>query len=366
MSRMVFVRSLPIGGGAPVSVQTMANASPHDFEACLAQLRAFEAAGADLVRYTVPDREAVPVLARLRELSRIPISADIHFDHRLAIACAEAGIDKIRINPGNIGSSDRVKAVADACRKAGVPIRIGVNAGSLQKDLLEKYGSPTPEALVESALSQAAMLERFDFSDIVISVKASSVPEMIRACRMLHEKSDCPLHLGVTEAGGGQAALVKGAVGIGSLLSEGIGDTIRVSLSEDPVREVEAGLLILKALKLRGGVDVVSCPTCGRTEVDVMEISRALSARYGSVSLPPDKAVTAAVMGCAVNGPGEAREADVACAGGKNQWLLIRKGRIEGKLLPEEALPRMIEEIDQLLQARGVTPPPKTDGNGRS
>ena len=359
MSRRIMVRNLAVGGGAPVSVQTMANADPHDFEACLAQLRRFEAAGADLARYTVPDQEAVPVLARLRELSRIPLVADIHFDYRLAVACAEAGIDKIRINPGNIGPSDRVRAVADACRKAGVPIRIGVNAGSLQKDLLAKYGSPSPEALVESALTQAGMLERFDFSDIVISIKASSVPDMIRACRMLHEKSEYPLHLGVTEAGGGNAALVKGAIGIGTLLSEGIGDTIRVSLSEDPVREVEAGLLILKALRLRGGVDVISCPTCGRTEVDVMEISRALSARYGAVSLPPDKTVRAAVMGCVVNGPGEAREADVGIAGGKNQWLLFRKGEIAEKLLPEEALPRMISEIDRLLEERGVVAPEK-------
>ena len=203
------------------------------------------------------------------------------------------------------------------------------------------------------------MLERYDFSDIVISIKASSVPEMIRACRTLRERCDYPLHLGVTEAGGGEAALVKGSVGIGTLLAEGIGDTIRVSLSEDPVREVEAGLLILKALKLRGGVDVISCPTCGRTEVDVMEVSRALSARYGAVSLPPEKTIRAAVMGCVVNGPGEAREADVGIAGGKNQWLLFRKGEIADKLLPEEALPRMIFEIDRLLEDRGAILPEK-------
>ena len=359
MSRRIMVRSLAIGGGAPVSVQTMANADPRDYGACLAQLRAFEAAGADLARFTVPDGDAASVLARLREVSRIPLVADIHFDYRLAVTCAEAGIDKVRINPGNIGSPDRVKAVADACRKAGVPIRIGVNAGSLQKDLLAKYGSPTPEALVESALQQAEMLERYDFSDIVISIKASSVPEMIRACRTLRERCDYPLHLGVTEAGGGEAALVKGSVGIGTLLAEGIGDTIRVSLSEDPVREVEAGLLILKALKLRGGVDVISCPTCGRTEVDVMEVSRALSARYGAVSLPPEKTIRAAVMGCVVNGPGEACEADVGIAGGKNQWLLFRKGEIADKLLPEEALPRMIFEIDRLLEDRGAILPEK-------
>ena len=319
--------------------------------------RAFEKAGADLARYTVPDREAASVLARLREVSRIPLVADIHFDYRLAVACAEAGIDKIRINPGNIGSPDRVRAVADACRKAGIPIRIGVNAGSLQKDLLEKYGSPTPEALVDSALAEAGMLERSGFSDIVISIKASSVPDMIRACRMLREKTDYPLHLGVTEAGGGNAALVKGSVGIGTLLAEGIGDTIRVSLSEDPVKEVEAGLLILKALRLRGGVDIVSCPTCGRTEVDVIEVSRALSARYGAVSLSPDRTVRAAVMGCVVNGPGEAREADVGIAGGKNQWLLFKKGEIVEKLPPEQALPRMISEIDRLLESRGAVPP---------
>jgi len=362
MSKRILVRSLPVGGGAPVSVQTMANSDPHDFDACLSQLRAFEEAGADLARFTVPDREAVPVIARLREASRIPLVADIHFDYRLAVECAAAGVDKIRINPGNIGSPDRVKAVADACRRAGTPIRIGVNSGSLQKDLLEKYGSPTPEALVESALRQAEMLERFDFSDIVISIKASGAPEMIRACRMLHEKSDYPLHLGVTEAGGGEAALVKSAVGIGTLLSEGIGDTIRVSLSEDPVKEVAAGLLILKALKLRGGVDVVSCPTCGRTEVDVMEISRRLSLRYGRVSLPPEKTVKAAVMGCVVNGPGEAREADLGIAGGKNQWLFFRNGVIEEKLSPEEALPRMIFEIDRLLESRGVHPPREDAG----
>ncbi|MBR5742269.1 MAG: flavodoxin-dependent (E)-4-hydroxy-3-methylbut-2-enyl-diphosphate synthase [Clostridia bacterium] len=351
------VRDLPIGGGAPVSVQTMANADPRNYPDCLAQLRAFEEAGADLARFTVPDRESAAVLAKLREVSRIPLVADIHFDYRLAVLCAESGVDKIRINPGNIGDADRVKAVADACRKAGVPIRIGVNSGSLRKDLLAKYGSPTAEALVESAVTQAEMLERFDFRDIVISIKASSAPEMIRACRMMHEKTDYPLHLGVTEAGGGDAALVKGAVGIGTLLAEGIGDTVRVSLSEDPVKEVAAGLLILKALGLRGGVDVVSCPTCGRTEVDVMEVSRALSARYAKVALPPEKSVKAAVMGCVVNGPGEAREADVGIAGGKNEWLLFRNGEIREKLSPEEALPRMIREIDSLLASRGATPP---------
>lgn len=350
-TNQIHVRDLLIGGGAPVSVQTMANADPHDHAALLSQLRTFEAAGADLARFTVPDIEAARELSRLCALSSIPLCADIHFDYTCAIACAELGVDKIRINPGNIGAPDRVKAVADACRKAKVPIRIGVNSGSLQKDLLWKYGSPTPEALVESALLQAQMLEQYDFTDIVISIKTSRTRDMIRACRLLREKCAYPLHLGVTEAGGGDAALVKGAIGIGSLLFDGIGDTLRVSLSDDPEKEIVAGLTILKALELRGGVDVVSCPTCGRTQVDVIRTSRALSDRYRNVKLPAGVKITAACMGCVVNGPGEAREADVGIAGGKNEWLFFKKGKIVDKIPAEEALPRMIAEIDSMIAA---------------
>ena len=350
-TNQVRVRDLLIGGGAPVSVQTMANADPHDHEALLSQLRRFEAAGADIARFTVPDIEAARELSRLAAMSSIPLVADIHFDYKCAVACAELGVDKIRINPGNIGSPDRVKAVADACRKAGVPIRIGVNGGSLQKDLLIKYGSPTPEALVESALLQAEMLEKYDFSDIVVSIKTSRTKDMIRACRLFREKCAYPLHLGVTEAGGGDAALVKGAIGIGSLLYDGIGDTLRVSLSDDPEKEIDAGLTILKALDLRGGVDVVSCPTCGRTQVDVISASRVLSDRYRAVKLPAGTKITAAVMGCVVNGPGEAREADVGIAGGKNEWLFFKKGEIIEKLSAGEALPRMISEIDRLVDS---------------
>ena len=352
MTRRVTVGGLPIGGGAPISIQTMANADPHDFAACKAQLDRFTRAGADLVRYTVPDMEAARVLAKLREESSLPLVADIHFDYKLAVECAAMGIDKIRINPGNIGSADRVKAVADACRSAGVPIRIGVNGGSLHKDLLAKYGSPTPEALVESAVTQARELERFDFSDIVISIKTSRTRDMIEACRMLAAKTDYPLHLGVTEAGGGESALVKSAIGIGSLLGDGIGDTIRVSLSEDSEREVEAGILILKALGLLDGVDIVSCPTCGRTQVDVMGVSRRLSERYKAVRLPVGQTITAAVMGCAVNGPGEAREADVGIAGGKNEWLFFKNGAILEKLTAAEAEARLISEIDALIALR--------------
>lgn len=348
-TNQVRVRDLLIGGGAPVSVQTMSNADPHDYQALLAQLRRFEAAGADIVRFTVPDIDAARILSKLYEVSSVPVVADIHFDYKCALASAELGVDKIRINPGNIGSPDRVKAVADACRKANVPIRIGVNGGSLQKDLLAKYGSPTPEALVESALLQAEMLERFDFSDIVISIKTSRTLDMIRACRLFREKCAYPLHLGVTEAGGGDAALVKGSIGIGSLLADGIGDTIRVSLSDDPEKEVDAGLTILKALDLRGGVDIVSCPTCGRTQVDVISTSRFLYERYRAVKLPAGKKITAAVMGCVVNGPGEAREADLGIAGGKDEWLFFKKGEIIEKLPAGEALPRMIGELDAMI-----------------
>jgi len=352
MTHPIKVRHLTIGGGAPVSIQTMANADPHNLEACLVQLRAFENAGADLARFTLPDMEALPVLYKLRETSRIPLVADIHFNHRLAVEAAHAGIDKIRINPGNIGSADRVKEVADACRTAGVPIRIGVNAGSLEKSLLSKYGSPTPEALVESGLTEAMALERFDFHDIVISIKTSRTADMIKACRLMHQKADYPLHLGVTEAGGGKMALVKSAVGIGTLLSEGIGDTVRVSLSEDPVREIEAGRMILQALDLRGGVDIISCPTCGRTQVDVIGVSAALSEKYKNITLSAGEKITAAVMGCVVNGPGEAREADVGLAGGKDEWLYFEHGEIKEKLPPHQALSRICDTIDRLIAER--------------
>jgi len=349
MTHPVKVRSLIIGGGAPISIQTMGNADPHNYEACLSQLRAFEDAGADLARFTLPDFEALPVLYKLREVSSIPLVADIHFNYKLAVEAAHAGIDKVRINPGNIGSADHVKAVADACRTAGIPIRIGVNAGSLEKGLLAKYGSPTPEALVESGLTEAQALERFDFHDIVISIKTSRTADMIKACRLMHERADYPLHLGVTEAGGGKMALVKSAVGIGTLLSEGIGDTIRVSLSEDPVREIEAGRMILQALDLRGGVDIISCPTCGRTQVDVMGVSAALSERYKKVILPAGKKITAAVMGCVVNGPGEAREADVGLAGGRDEWLYFEHGEVIEKVSPENAFARITSTIDRLV-----------------
>ncbi|MBP5209588.1 MAG: flavodoxin-dependent (E)-4-hydroxy-3-methylbut-2-enyl-diphosphate synthase, partial [Clostridia bacterium] len=323
-TRPVRAGRVTIGGDAPVSIQSMTNADPHDREAVLRQVRALTAAGCEIVRLAVPDPEAADVFSYLKENDvGVPLVADIHFDYRLALRAVSAGADKIRINPGNIGSADHVREVVRACRSAGVPIRVGVNSGSLERDLLAKHGAPTPAALAESAMRHVALLERFDFDDIVLSVKSSSVPTMIETNRLLSRQTDHPLHLGVTEAGAAFAGVVKGAVGIGALLSEGIGDTIRVSLTGDPVEEVRAARAILSALSLGApGMDIVACPTCGRTRIDLPALVREFerrAAEEGLTHLP----LKVALMGCAVNGPGEAREADIGIAGGVDEALLF-------------------------------------------
>lgn len=346
-SRAVFAGGLKIGGGASVSVQSMTNTDPHDFAACAAQVEALAKAGCDLVRLTVPDTRAAGVFAYIREQGiRVPLCADIHFDYKVAIEAAAAGADKIRLNPGNIGGSERVRAVATACREHGIPIRIGVNSGSVERELLAKYGAPTPEALAESALSHAALLEAVDFYDIVLSVKASTVPDMIAANRRLAHACDYALHLGVTEAGSERVGTIKSAVGIGTLLSEGIGDTVRVSLTADPVREVCAAWDILDTLGLseKPRMSIVSCPTCGRTRIDLVGLSAAFekaAEREGLTSLP----ITVALMGCAVNGPGEAREADIGIAGGDGEAVLFEKGEIVRKIPEGEILSTLIARI---------------------
>ena len=349
-TKQVAVGKVKIGGGAPISVQSMTNVDTHDFDAVKAQISALEAAGCDIVRLTVPDEDAVNTIYRLKSAGiAVPLVADIHFSYKLAIESAAAGIDKIRINPGNIGDDEKVRAVAAECKKRNIPIRIGVNSGSLEKHILAKYGAPTAEALAESALYHASLLEKFDFDDIVISVKSSDVPTMIKTNRILSEKCAYPLHLGVTEAGGAGTGTVKSAIGIGTLLSEGIGDTIRVSLTDDPVREVEAGREILKSLGLFGGgyYNVVSCPTCGRTKIDLIRIGHEIEERLKTLPAPRRK-ITVAVMGCVVNGPGEAAEADIGIAGGNGEAVLFKKDKIIRKIKEENITDELISEIGRL------------------
>lgn len=342
---LVRAGNLEIGGESAVSVQSMLNVPAQDVAGNVAQARALENAGCQMVRVAVPDQNAVQLIPAIKQAVTIPVVADIHFDYRLALEAVSAGVDKIRINPGNIGSKDRIKAVADACRLHGVPIRIGVNAGSLEKDLLKKYGHPTPQALCESALYHASLLEQFDFDQIVLSIKSSDVDKMIRAYELTAEKCRYPLHLGVTEAGTERMGLLKSAIGIGSLLQRGIGDTIRVSLTADPVREIEAGFDILKALGLHTtGVQLISCPTCGRTKIDLIGLAnRVEQALHGC-----KKNLKVAVMGCAVNGPGEAREADIGIAGGDGVGLLFRKGEVIRKVPEDRLLEALLEEIERL------------------
>ncbi len=344
ISRAVKVGGIQIGGGAPISIQSMTNTDTHDIEATYRQVTRLAEAGCDIVRITAPDVESVRTFAALKERGvTVPLVADIHFNHKIAIAAAECGVDKIRINPGNIGDDEKVKAVVCACRRAGIPIRIGVNSGSLEASILAKHGAPTPEALAESALYHAALLEKFDFNDIVISVKASNVQGMLRANRILAERTSYPLHLGVTEAGGGDMAIVKSSIGVGALLSEGIGDTVRISLTDDPTCEVQAARRILRSLDLLAepGMDIVSCPTCGRTKIDLISIVREFENRAREEGLDK-RNIKVALMGCVVNGPGEAREADIGIAGGKGEGLIFKKGEILRKV-PEEAL------VDELL-----------------
>lgn len=344
MSRQVLAGGLPIGGGAPISVQSMLNIPSTDVEGSVRQARALEKAGCDIIRAAIPDMDAVRLIPAIKEAVHIPLVADIHFDYRLALEAAAAGVDKIRINPGNIGSDDKVKAVADCCRQKCIPIRIGVNSGSVEKEILAKYGAPTPEALVESALYHVSLLEKYDFEDIVISIKSSTVDSMIRAYELCASKCAYPLHLGVTEAGTERMGLIKSAIGIGSLLQRGIGDTIRVSLTADPVEEVKAGIDILRALGLRKGPELVSCPTCGRTRIDLIRIAGEVEERLRSCTKP----IKVAVMGCVVNGPGEAREADIGLAGGRGEGLLFRKGEILRKVPEEELVDELMKEIEKL------------------
>ncbi|MGI6269403.1 MAG: flavodoxin-dependent (E)-4-hydroxy-3-methylbut-2-enyl-diphosphate synthase [Candidatus Howiella sp.] len=345
ISKQAVGRRFAIGGGAPVLVQSMLCRPAHDFAANIAQARALEAAGCELIRLAVPDMETVPLIEKLKEAVSVPLVADIHFDYRLALESAAAGIDKIRINPGNIGAEDRVKLVAEVCRNHHIPIRIGVNAGSLEKNILAKYGAPTAEALVESALYHAALLEKYDFDNIVISMKSSDVPVMYEAYRIAADRTDYPLHLGVTEAGTERIGLIRSAAGIGGLLLAGIGDTIRVSLTDDPVKEVAAALDLLRAVGLRkDGIRLVSCPTCGRTRIDLISLAKQVEARLAGCN----KSLTVAVMGCAVNGPGEAKEADIGIAGGDGCGLLIKKGEILRKVPEEKLVDELIAEIDRM------------------
>ena len=342
-TKQLSVGPLLLGGGAPVTVQSMCNTKTWDVEATVQQIRALRAAGCDIVRLAVPDTRSALAIDKIKEQVDVPLVADIHFDYRLALLCAERGIDKIRINPGNIGAEENVKAVAEACKARQIPIRIGVNAGSLEKRLLEKYGHPCPEAMVESARGHAALLEKFGFEDICLSLKSSTVPLTVAAYRMAAEVFPYPLHLGVTETGTEWNGTIQSAVGIGTLLNEGIGDTIRVSLTADPVREVAAGLAILKAAGLRrGGVKFVSCPTCGRTEIDLI----GLATKVEGLVRDLDRDITVAVMGCVVNGPGEAREADYGVAGGRDKGLLFKQGRVLGTYDYDQLCDRLMELIE--------------------
>ena len=334
----------------PIAIQSMTNTDTHDKSATLAQIRSLERAGCDIVRITVPDIDAVSTIPYIKEQGvDIPVVADIHFDYRIAVACAEAGVDKIRINPGNIGSDDRVHEVVKACRAAGIPIRIGVNSGSLEKEILAKHGSPTPHALAESALYHASLLEKYDFEDIVISIKASDPYNMVLANRILAERCDYPLHLGVTEAGSKKMGSIKSAIGIGALLCDGIGDTVRVSLTDSPEEEIAAAKSIFNAIGLEGqcGMNIVSCPTCGRTKIDLISLVAQFEKRAkeeGIDSMP----IKVAIMGCVVNGPGEAREADIGIAGGKGEAVLIRKGEIVEKIPEGDVVERLVSEIKKM------------------
>ena len=344
MTRQIHVGAVPVGGGASVSIQSMCNTPTQNVEATVAQIKQLEAAGCQIIRVAVPDMEAAEAVGEIKKRIGIPMVVDIHFDYRLALACVEGGCDAVRINPGNIGAPDRVAAVANACKGKGLPIRIGVNGGSLEKPLLEKYGGVTPEALVESAFGHIKLLEDCGFHDICVSLKSSSVPITMKAYQRMALESDYPLHIGVTETGTPKMGLLKSAVGIGGLLALGIGDTLRVSLSADPVEEVYAARDILKAAGIRKeGPELISCPTCGRTRIDLIALAGEVEERLKKV----DKPITVAVMGCVVNGPGEASAADVGIAGGIGEGLLFRKGEIVKKV-PQD---RLVEELFALIEA---------------
>ena len=345
MTRKILVGSVPIGGGAPVVIQSMLNTKTTDVAGSLSQIGRLKAAGCQIARLAVPNMEAAKAFGEICKESPLPLVADIHFDYKLAIAAAEGGASKIRINPGNIGGEDRVKAVVDVCKAKRIPIRIGVNGGSLDKRLLEKYDHPTAEALVESAFEHLALLERFGFYDCCVSMKSSTVPTMVESSRLFRSKCDYPLHIGVTETGPVRMGLMKSAMGIGALLLDGIGDTIRVSLTDDPVEEVYAAKDILKAAGIRKeGVNIISCPTCGRTQIDLIGLVNKVDEALKDCQKP----ITVAVMGCVVNGPGEAREADIGIAGGDGCGMLFEKGQQVAKLPYEELLPALLKRIEEL------------------
>ncbi len=345
MTRQILVGNIPIGGGAPVVIQSMLNTKTTDVEGSLAQIRQLAAAGCQIARLAVPSMEAARAFGEICKESPLPLVADIHFDYKLAIAAAEGGASKIRINPGNIGGEERVKAVVDVCKDKKIPIRIGVNGGSLEKELLEKYGHPTAEALVESAFGHLELLEKYGFYDTCLSMKSSTVPTMVAACRLFRSRCDYPLHIGVTETGPVKQGLIKSAMGIGALLLDGIGDTIRVSLTDDPVQEVYAAKDILKAAGLRKeGVNIISCPTCGRTRIDLIGLVNQVDAALKDCEKP----ITVAVMGCVVNGPGEAREADIGIAGGDGWGMIFEKGVQVEKRPYEELLPALLTRIENM------------------
>lgn len=344
-TKKVMVGNVPVGGGSPVSIQSMLSKSSDDLRGNIIQARQLQSAGCEIVRVAVPSVEAIPLVEALKKEITIPLVADIHFDYRIALECAAVGVDKIRINPGNIGDKSRVRAVVKACMAKDIPIRIGVNGGSLEPELLAKYGGACAEALVESAMSHVAVLERVDFNDIVISIKSSDVKMMVESYRLVAQQCNYPLHLGVTEAGTERMGIIKSAAGIGSLLMDGIGDTVRVSLTDDPVKEIQAAKDILRATGVRkDGVEIISCPTCGRTGIGLIPLVKKVEEALKNC----DKPITVAVMGCAVNGPGEARNADIGIAGGDGEALLFKKGQTFGKFSENEILAVLLKEIDKM------------------
>lgn len=346
ITKPVRVGDLTIGGGRPITVQSMCNTKTQDIEATIAQIGRLGAAGCQIVRLAVPDMEGARAIYKIKERVSLPIVADIHFDYKLGVESAQAGADKIRINPGNIGSKSNVAAVVAACRSRNIPIRIGVNGGSLEKEILAKYNGATPEAMVESAMGHVAILHQFDFDDIVISLKSSDVAKTIAAYRLMSEGCDYPLHLGVTEAGGRQMGTIKSAIGIGSLLCDGIGDTIRTSLTDIPEQEVTLGFAILKCCGLyKEGVEIISCPTCGRCQIDLIAIAQEAEKRLSGIRAP----LKVAIMGCAVNGPGEAKEADIGIAGGRGEALLFKKGEIVRKVEGEHIVDELLGEIQKMI-----------------
>ncbi len=345
-TKTIKIGSIKIGGNNPIAVQSMCNTKTHNVEATVKQITEFQKQGCEIVRVAVPDMKAAKELGNIKSKINIPLVADIHFDWRLAIEAANQGVDKLRINPGNIGSDDRVKEVADICKKKNIPIRIGVNSGSVEKKLIDKYGGPTAKAMVESAINEIKLLEKLNFKNIVVSAKASTVPKMIEVYQMLSKKIDYPLHLGVTEAGTQWIGTIKSSIGIGSLLSQGIGDTFRVSLTADPLQEVKTAWEILKSLEIRNrGRIFISCPTCGRTEIDLIKLATQIEKLTENIEKP----IKIAVMGCVVNGPGEAREADIGIAGGKKQAVIFKKGKIICTVPESEIVGRFMEELGKMM-----------------